>query len=72
MDGDCLELAVGTPGKSCNVVPYLSETPPIANGSSHLDSDVEKLHRDGGGLSRDFQAQTGAEPKTDFPLTCER
>lgn len=46
MDGDCLGLAVGTPGESCSVVPCLSETSQIANGSSHLDSDVEKLHRD--------------------------
>lgn len=46
MDGDCLVLAVGTPGESCSVVPYLSETSQIANGSSPLDSDVEKLHRD--------------------------
>lgn len=46
MDGDCLGPAVGTPGESCSVVPCLSQTSQIANGSSHLDSDVEKLHRD--------------------------
>lgn len=45
MDGDCLVLAVGTPGGRCSVVPYLSEASQIANGSSHLDSHVEKLQR---------------------------
>lgn len=68
MDGDCLGLAVGTPGESCRVVPCLSETSQIANGTSHLDSDIEKVHRDiwtYGAINRDFQAQTGAEPKID-------
>lgn len=46
MDGDCLGLAVGTPGESCCVVSYLSEMSQIANGTSHLDPDVEELHRD--------------------------